>query len=175
MKTASLICVLLAFIFTGCSAIKTTTTTETSAVTIPQQNAHDSSVIPINIAVTNAQADSIVRWALKTYCHGNINIDQNNLKATVDFSVVESKPAATTSVKKIGTAGSTPKQPNLVIQTNTQLESKAQTIPSTVTKSETESTPGQLWIFWNSKQYWILSFLFGASVMFIALTVKGRI
>ncbi|MGD1046020.1 MAG: hypothetical protein ABR936_11970 [Bacteroidota bacterium] len=153
--------------FIGCSAIKTTTTTETASVNIPAKSASGSAQIKIKLPIDSTIADSIGRAYLKRFCKGTLTTEQNGLKSVTEFHT-EDVSGTSQNISNTQTIQTPPsKKPDLVIQANTKIEAAAQIIPADVKKTVVEQTPSQLWILWNSKQFWITTFILGAGGMYV--------
>jgi hypothetical protein len=133
------------FILCACGTIKETTTTETMGQVIPAVIIHDTVSIPIELPLTDEKTDSIGREYLEKYCKGEVNVDQNGLKASLKFwmSTAKSKDQLLSEKQKA------------VIQLGYEIEKKEQEIQTIKTTTETKSTPGNLWIFFHCWQFLI--------------------
>ena len=157
----------IAFVFmlSACGTIKETTTTTTEAVKIPAVivNHIDTIYITLNKeGYAFVSIDSLKQWTLENLCKGEIIIDTLGLKAKFTYSwkkIVSSLSDSLNNVIRM----------NQILKAD--LEKKQQEIEATKTVKTTESTPGQLWIFWNSKQYWISTFILGLIIGIIGLVL----
>ena len=129
----------------GCGTIKETTTTTTEGQIIPAVIIHDTVTIPVELPLTDEKTDSIGRAYLEKYCKGEVNVDQNGLKASLKFwmSTAKNKDRLLSEKEKS------------IIQLGYEIEKKEQEIKEKKTITESKSTPGQLWIFFHSWQFTI--------------------
>ena len=164
----------IAFVFmlSACGTIKETTTTTTEAKTIQGVVVHDTVTryIAYNMAgYAWVRIDSIKRSTLEEDCHGEVAIDSAGLKAKFTYSWKGAVATLQDSIKK---------QTRVIETLKATVERKPIEIEATKTVKTTESTPGQLWIFWNSKQYWFSTFILGliiGIVGMIALRMKTNL
>jgi hypothetical protein len=165
MKTV-LIILGLAILLVGCGTIKETTTTETIGQTIPATIIHDTISIPVELPLTDEKTDSIGRAYLEKYCKGEVNVDQNGLKASLKFwmSTAKSKDQLLNEKEKS------------IIQLGYEIENKEREIETIKTTTETKSTPGNLWILLHCWQFLIptgiIFFILG--MVFHARTELGK-
>jgi hypothetical protein len=129
----------------GCGTIKETTTTTTEGQIIPAVIIHDTVTIPVELPLTDEKTDSIGRAYLEKYCKGEVNVDQNGLKASLKFwmSTAKNKDRLLSEKEKS------------IIQLGYEIEKKEQEIKEKKTITESKSTPGQLWILFHSWQFTI--------------------
>ena len=156
------------FAVAGCGTIKETVTTQTQAQIIPAKIVHDTTTIPITLPITDVMKDSIGRWYLQNYCKGTATVDEDGLKAKINFYVSQ-RDALKNNLNEA--SDSLDAKNDLIVNMQTDLEAKEQTIKAITTTTKTESTPGQLWIIWASKLYWIGSFVFGAIASIVLLYI----
>jgi len=170
MKNIVLIMIIfmIGLMIAGCGTIKETVTTQTQAQIIPAKIVHDTTKIPITLPITDAMKDSIGRWYLENYCKGTATVDQDGLKAKINFYVSQ-RDALKNNLN--AASDSLDAKNDLIVNMQTDLEAKEQTIKALVTTTKTESTPGQLWIIWHSIFYWIGSFIIGAISSIVCLYV----
>lgn len=152
-----LITLYLTLLFVGCSNIKETTSTTTEPLTLPPVVIHDTVTvaIPYLVEVQNGiDIDSAKRDYFVKNCKGTMEIDKDGLRATISFLSRDNKGKAET-----------------ITQLTAEVEKKKQELQVKTTTKTTESTPSNLWIFWNSFQYWISTFILGIIVGVVGLYI----
>jgi hypothetical protein len=152
----------IAGLLVGCGTIKETTTTEIAGQTIPAVIIHDTVSIPVELPLRSEVIDSIGRWYLENYCKGEVNVDQNGLKASLKFwmSTAKGKDQLLNEKQKA------------IIELGYEIEKKEQEIESVKKTTETKSTPGNLWILLNSWIFWIPALILG---IIIGMFLHARI
>lgn len=148
MKYISIISIIL---FIGCGTIKETTTTETLPQTIPAVIVHDTTKVLTTLPINSTQADSIGRWYLENYCKGTENIDQNGLKATINF-YVKTKQILADSLNRTS---------QMILTLQSDIKEKEKIIQGTKITTETKTTPGDWWILWASMKFWLPAGILG--------------
>ncbi len=154
--------IIASIIFIGCGTIKETVTTTTQEQVLPAIVIHDTVSVIVELPLTDEKTDSIGRAYLEKYCKGEVNVDQNGLKASLKFwmNTAKSKDQLLSEKQKT------------IMQLGYEIEKKEQIIQETKTTTETKSTPGNMWILFHSWIFTIPALILGA---IIGIFLRARV
>ena len=149
--------ILIVFVFAlaGCAQFGESVKTETAKQIIPAQVVQDTVVQRIVLPLRSEQVDSIGRWYLQKYCKGTATVNDNGLRAKIEFFI--------DSIAVLNNTLNAKK--DLAVRMTIDLISKEKIIEALQTTTETSSTPSVLWILFHSWMFTIpagvLGFLIG--------------
>jgi len=158
--------VFLVFFIIGCSNYKTTTRTESEALTVPERTASGVSIQYVPLPITSQLVDSIGREYLLRYCHGVDTIKKAGLSVVVEHSMRESfrLPLQSAEFPPSFRQNEKIKMESVV---SAEMKADSQKIPRQVKESKTEETPNDMQILWSAKFFLLMAVALGYSIRIV--------